>query len=156
MSEPESEPRFERKDLDVVGVGFVGAMLVLCLILSTIATALWYHALSVRTQIQEGPVMEPMPSSESEFPKPQLQVDPPMDLAKLRQEEDAILGHYRWIDQKAGIVGIPIKDAMERLVRGGGQPVLGTPGLPQGPTWAEMMQRRAQEGSAERVQGNKP
>ncbi|MEI6349675.1 MAG: hypothetical protein WCP06_01055 [Verrucomicrobiota bacterium] len=142
---PGPESQFEKRDMDAPGVGLVAAMLILFLILSSIATALWYQSLSVRTQREMGPVLEPMPGAEAQFPKPQLQANPPLDLAKLRQQEDAVLNGYRWIDQKTGIVGVPIAEAMELLVRRGDQPVLGTPGLPQGPTWPEMMQRRAQE-----------
>ena len=153
---PEPEPGYEKSDLDVPGVGLVGGMLILFLILSSIFSALWYQSVSVRTQREVGPVTGAMPGAEAQFPKPQLQVNPPLDLAKFREQEDAVLNGYRWIDQKAGVVGMPIAQAMELLERRGDQPVLGTPGLPQGPTWPEMMQRRAQEATAEPRGGAKP
>ena len=144
---------FEQRDINPGGLGFLAMILIASLILSTLATALLYRAFSIRTQLAEGPITAPMPGREAVFPNPQLQLYPPEDLAKFRQEEDAILNRYHWLNQKKGVIGIPIQRAMELLVREGKEPVLGTPGLPQGPTWIEMMQRRAED---ETRRGNTP
>lgn len=144
---------FERKDIDPLALGIIALVLILSLIFSSLGIALLYRTFSIRTQIIEGHISPPMPIKERPFPTPQLQFYPPEDLAKFRREEDARLNSYRWVDQKADVVEIPIARAMELLVSENKQPVLGTPGLPQGPTWAEMMRRRAEEGTQ---QGNKP
>ncbi|MCX6967149.1 MAG: hypothetical protein NTZ46_05105 [Verrucomicrobia bacterium] len=137
--------RFERRDIDPGSLGCIGLVFVASLILSTLATMLLYRAFSVQTQITEGPITEPMPAREKVFPNPQLQFYPPEDLAKFRQQQEAALNGYRWVDRKTGVVGIPIQRAMELLVQQG-EPILGAPSLPQGPTWVEMMQRRAEQG----------
>jgi len=50
---------------------------------------------------------------------PLLQVNAPADMARLRAEEEAILSTYDWVDRGAGIVRIPIEQAMRLLVERG-------------------------------------
>jgi hypothetical protein len=50
---------------------------------------------------------------------PRLQVNAPADMARLRAEEEAILSTYDWVDRGAGIVRIPIEQAMRLLVERG-------------------------------------
>ena len=52
-------------------------------------------------------------------PEPRLQVNPRQDLADLRRREDAILGTYGWVDKNAGIVRIPIEEAMRLTLERG-------------------------------------
>ena len=137
----------EKQDVDPLALALLGLMLTLCLALGTLATALLYRVFSTRMQVSEGALTPPMPEREKSFPNPQLQTYPTEDLVKFRQKEDAILNGYRWVDKQAGVVGIPIESAIGLLVAQQTLPVLGTPGLPQGPTWTEMMQRRAAEGA---------
>jgi hypothetical protein len=46
-------------------------------------------------------------------PEPRLQTDPRDDLANLRRSEDDVLQSYGWIDRGAGIVRIPVEQAMK-------------------------------------------
>ena len=46
-------------------------------------------------------------------PEPRLQTHPRDDLRALRAHEDELLGSYGWIDKPAGIVRIPIDEAMK-------------------------------------------
>jgi hypothetical protein len=55
-----------------------------------------------------------LPSTE-----PQLQVHPRRELLELRAREDAGLNSYGWVDQPAGIVHVPIEDAMKRIAERG-------------------------------------
>jgi hypothetical protein len=48
-------------------------------------------------------------------PEPRLQAEPVEDLRRLRDEEDAVLESYAWIDRSQGIVQIPIERAIELL-----------------------------------------
>lgn len=146
--EPPSGPGYERRDIHPRAIALLGLALVVSLLLSTGATLLLYRAFSLRTQDVEGPLTVPMPREVQSFPNPQLQIYPPEDLEKLRAQEAAILDGYRWIDRKTGVVGIPISQAMNWVVKEHAEPVMGAPGLPQGPTWTEMMQRRAQQETA--------
>jgi hypothetical protein len=52
-------------------------------------------------------------------PEPRLQTNPREDLRELRDSEDAILNSYGWVDRNAGVVHIPIGEAMKRIVERG-------------------------------------
>ncbi len=52
-------------------------------------------------------------------PAPLLQVTPSADLAEHRAKEAALLNHYEWIDQEAGVVRIPIDRAMDLIAAAG-------------------------------------
>ena len=43
----------------------------------------------------------------------------PGDMARLRAQEEAVLSTYDWVDRGAGIVRIPIDQAMRLLVERG-------------------------------------
>jgi len=52
-------------------------------------------------------------------PEPRLQTKPKQDLRDLRAAEDAILNGYHWIDRNAGVVGIPVSEAMKLTLQRG-------------------------------------
>ena len=52
-------------------------------------------------------------------PEPRLQVAPREDLRELRAREDSMLGSYGWVDRNAGIVRIPIDEAMRLTLQRG-------------------------------------
>jgi hypothetical protein len=52
-------------------------------------------------------------------PAPRLEEHPAIDLQQLHADEDRMLSTYGWVDQKAGVVHIPIDRAMDlQLQRG--------------------------------------
>jgi hypothetical protein len=52
-------------------------------------------------------------------PEPRLQTNPREDLRDLRAAEDEALTTYGWIDRNAGVVRIPIEDAMRITIEKG-------------------------------------
>lgn len=60
-------------------------------------------------------------------PAPRLQVTPRQDLRDLRAREDQVLNSYQWVDRSAGVVRIPIEEAMKKTVERG-LPVRTLPG----------------------------
>ena len=52
-------------------------------------------------------------------PEPRLQTNPRQDLIDLRASEDAVLNAYGWVDKGAGVVRIPIGEAMKLTVQRG-------------------------------------
>lgn len=56
---------------------------------------------------------------ETEPPAPRLQIEPSVDLARFRAEQDRRLNGYYWVDKAKGVVHIPIEQAMKQLVREG-------------------------------------
>lgn len=49
-------------------------------------------------------------------PGPRLQVKPYEELQALRKREEEVLNSYGWVDQRNGIVHIPIDQAMDQVV----------------------------------------
>ena len=52
-------------------------------------------------------------------PEPRLQVNPRQDLADLRAKEDRTLNTYGWVDRNAGVVRIPIDEAIRLILQRG-------------------------------------
>ena len=52
-------------------------------------------------------------------PEPRLQTDPRGDLGALLEAENRALTTYGWVDRNAGVVRIPIEQAMTLIVRRG-------------------------------------
>jgi hypothetical protein len=52
-------------------------------------------------------------------PAPRLQVNAPRDLADYLKQQQQTLDTYGWVDQKAGVVRIPIDRAMDLLLEKG-------------------------------------
>ena len=52
-------------------------------------------------------------------PEPRLQTNPREDLRELRAGEDDTLSTYGWVDRNAGVVRIPIDEAMKLVVERG-------------------------------------
>jgi hypothetical protein len=52
-------------------------------------------------------------------PEPRLQVNPPVDMVRLRDIENVLLNSYAWVDPAAGKVRIPITRAMAILAERG-------------------------------------
>ena len=60
-------------------------------------------------------------------PEPRLQTNPRQDLRDLRTAEDDVLTTYGWVDRNAGVVRIPIDEAM-RITIERGLPARAAPG----------------------------
>jgi len=52
-------------------------------------------------------------------PEPRLQTSPRQDLNDLRAVEEQVLTTYGWVDKNAGVVRIPIEQAMKLMVERG-------------------------------------
>jgi hypothetical protein len=61
-----------------------------------------------------------------EFPKPRLEKNERLEINSFRMKEEETLNSYGWVDEKAGVVHIPIERAMELVEQ------RGLPTLPQG------------------------
>jgi len=53
------------------------------------------------------------------FPEPRLEANERTELNGFRSEEDQKLDTYGWVDQKAGVVHIPIEQAMQIVAQRG-------------------------------------
>jgi hypothetical protein len=66
-----------------------------------------------------GPPASPFENVRALPPRPALQVTPARDLRQYLDRQDAVLNSYGWVDQKAGVVRIPISRAMQLLLQKG-------------------------------------
>lgn len=66
-----------------------------------------------------GPPASPFENVRALPPRPVLQVTPARDLHQYLDQQNAVLNSYGWVDQKAGVVRIPIYRAMDLLLRKG-------------------------------------
>lgn len=114
---------YEKTDVDEGAITRVAIVLAVVTILSGLAVLGFFHLLSSRAAGLDAP---PPPLGRMEPgrkpPEPRLQEKPTLDVDQLRAEEREVLDHYGWVDESAGIVRIPIDEAM-RIVAERGLPV---------------------------------
>ena len=111
---------YEKRTANVRGIFLsVLALLVLAVLIHLAVAGLFrgfYQHYLARDVVQE-PVQTAQPHRLP--PEPRLQPDEYSDLGRLRTEEDDILDNYRWVDQKSGVVRIPVARAIELAAKNG-------------------------------------
>lgn len=60
-----------------------------------------------------------LPSDIEKVPQPRLETDEATEIFGFRQKEEERLNSYGWVDQKAGVVHIPIERAMQLIAQRG-------------------------------------
>lgn len=98
----------------------------LTLVVAGAAVVCWLFYGAIRRRLgAEDPPPSPIAGAWESSPEgPRLQRSPPLDMARLRAHEDAILGSYGWGDQEAATARIPIERAMELMAERGLRPAL--------------------------------
>jgi hypothetical protein len=81
------------------------------------------------------------------FPEPRLETNERTELAPVRLKEEEELNSYGWVDQKAGVVHIPIERAMQLIAQRG---------LPVRPQGAESPASPAQKAASMKAPSAKP
>jgi hypothetical protein len=97
-----------------------------------VALVLWglYHAMDGferRHQPQQSPLVlqtqadtrEVSPDEISTFPQPRLEKNERLEINQFLLREEQSLDSYGWVDQKAGVVRIPIERAMQLIAQRG-------------------------------------
>jgi hypothetical protein len=109
---------YERSDLRPGYIAFFGIALSVVLVISVVIASLIVHYKTVQHARQDTPI--PRLAREREAtPGPRLQVEAHSELRQMRAAEDAALNNYGWVDKNAGIVRIPVDQAMEVLAKKG-------------------------------------
>src|SRR5438067_791179 len=116
----------ETTDIDIRGVFTFGIGLLVAAAVIHVAVWLLFRLLADEHAQRVAPEY-PLAVSQHERvpPEPRLQPAPPLwktpreDLQDFRQQEDQILTNYGWVDRNAGIVRIPIGEAMKLTVQRG-------------------------------------
>ena len=91
------------------------AALVIVVLVISYGALVWLRHSAVRRA--EPP--SPLSITREPTPGPQLLVEPGRAMKAMRQEEEARLKSYGWIDQEKGIVHIPIERAIDMLAEQG-------------------------------------
>jgi hypothetical protein len=110
----------EESDVNVAGIVVFVVVLIVVTVLISGGVWVMYRQLE---QAASRPGTVEFPLAESAMrrlpPEPRLQTDPRDDMANLRRSEDEVLDSYAWVDRNAGIVRIPIEQAMKLVAERG-------------------------------------
>jgi hypothetical protein len=113
---------YEPKDVNLRGILIFGLALA-CIGLAAHFGVAWLFEMLRQDALARQPPMSPLVAKErpqlpqdlETISQPRLQKNETLDLQRLRQEEDSILGSYGWVDRDAGVVRLPIAEAMRML-----------------------------------------
>jgi hypothetical protein len=112
--------RHETSDVNVRAI--LGFGIALVIVAGVIHVALWLMFMYFAQREASRAVTQfPMAVTQQNRvpPEPRLQTNPRQDLRDLRRGEDALLNSYGWVDRNAGVVRIPIGEAMKLVVERG-------------------------------------
>jgi len=121
---------FERQDLTAQGVfAFLIGLAVGGVLVYFIIWGL-YHFMDARQpshQSQQSPLVKQVetdtrivsPDEIAKFPQPRLERHERVEIKDFRLKEEQTLNSYGWVDEKTGVVHIPIERAMQLLAQRG-------------------------------------
>jgi hypothetical protein len=110
----------EESDVNIRGIfGFAAALIVVAVIVH-VAMWLLLRFFDVRADRQDR-IDYPLAVEQERRlpPEPRLQTNPRQDLQNLRAGENDILTSYGWVDRNAGVVRIPIDEAIKLTLQRG-------------------------------------
>ena len=110
----------EESDVNIRGVmGFAAALIVVAIVIHLAVWLLFrfFDARETRRQVIDYPLA--VQQENRVPPEPRLQTNPREDLQELRAAEQEVLTTYGWVDKNAGIVRIPIEEAIKLTLQKG-------------------------------------
>jgi len=117
---PNGSGTYEHKDADVRLIVASTLALILMMVIVCFVMVGIFNAMQTITTNRAGRVTGLRNPNVSQVPpEPRLQPHPANELTALHQHEDEILDNYGWVDQKAGVVRIPIDKAMDIMAQRG-------------------------------------
>lgn len=110
----------EYSDVNIAGVFGFGAALLITAILIHLLVFVMFQYFDTREAHGAAP-QYPLAVAQGDRlpPEPRLQTNPRQDLAELRAREDNTLTTYGWVDRNAGIMRIPIDEAIKLTIERG-------------------------------------
>src|SRR6202521_488110 len=123
------QERFERQDLSAQGVfAFLISLAVGGVLVYFVVWGL-YRFMDARQrshQPQQSPLVQQVtdtrivsPGEITKFPQPRLERNERVEIKDFRLKEEQTLNSYGWVDEKAGVVRIPIERAMQLVAQRG-------------------------------------
>jgi hypothetical protein len=115
------EVHHEESDVNINAILGFGAGLIVATAVVCVLIGLLLRLFDARERHNQPPRMYPLAAGQENRlpPEPRLQTDPREDLADLRAREDAVLHSYGWVDKNAGVVRIPIENAIKLTLERG-------------------------------------
>jgi len=113
---PPTKPH-ERRDINVGAIyRFVIVLSVVAIIVHLLIWGLFEFFKGL--EAKRDPRITPLAVGREQAPPgPRLQVTPVQDYQTIRQNEQRMLETYQWVDQKNGVVRIPIEQAMKQVLQ---------------------------------------
>lgn len=110
----------ETTDVNIRGILAFGAALIVVAIIIHVVIWVLFRYMDAR-QAARIPPQYPLASQQQVRvpPEPRLQTNPREDLRVLRDQERQTLSSYGWVDKNAGVVRIPIDEAMKLTLQRG-------------------------------------
>ena len=112
------EQRFEHRDVNIWAIGKVAIGLVLTTIASMLLVLGVFRYFEVEENAKQVPPAAGFTAGKLP-PEPRLLENEPANLQQYRAAENQVLNGYQWVDQKKGLVKIPVDQAIDRLVQKG-------------------------------------
>jgi hypothetical protein len=111
----------EGSDVNLRGILLTAAGLLALGAVVYFVVYLLFWGLTRRADVASGQLEFPLAAGQENRlpPEPRLQTNPRQDMKDLREEEDARLKSYGWVDRNAGVVRIPIDEAMKLTLQRG-------------------------------------
>lgn len=112
----EVKPKYEKDRVNIRAIfKFIVILLVVAVVIHVLMGLLFVE-LDKSAKANDPQLSPVQPRTTQTPPEPKLQISPRTDLQQLQTTENETLNSYGWIDEKSGIVRIPIKDAMKLLI----------------------------------------
>jgi len=114
------EVHHETSDVNIRAILTFAAALAAIVVIVGVLMWVLFRYLSNREATRVAPVYPLAVTQEQRLPpEPRLQTNPRGDLEELRDSEEQSLKSYGWVDKTAGVVRIPIEEAMKIVVQKG-------------------------------------
>jgi hypothetical protein len=120
MTDHSERAGHETSDVSIRGIVRFGIGLAVATVLIQIGMWELFRVLQRRERRVDVPVSAMVAASLRRTPpEPRLEADPLEPRRRMRAGEDAVLTTYGWVDRDTAVVRIPIRRAMELLVKNG-------------------------------------
>ncbi len=109
----------ETRDVDVRDITILAVVLLAAVGVSMALTLALFNVFDVREAERQRAPASLAGTPAAQPPEPRLQQRPTLDLNRMLAHEQARLDGWYWVNREAGLVGMPIEEAMARVVRRG-------------------------------------
>jgi hypothetical protein len=117
---PHAPSHHEESDVNIRGIfAFAGGLAIVTVVVGFVVWGLFVY-FNTRPESTRAPEFPLATTQERrEPPEPRLQTNPREDMRELRDAEQETLTTYGWVDRNAGIVRIPVDDAIKLTLQRG-------------------------------------